>query len=121
MATLRRIIEEERDLHSPHVVKVVCDAAGNALYFSRALVPHVREGTPSAHRHLGLYAYRRDLLLEIARTPPGRLERIEGLEQLRVLEMGRRIRVLDACGTSIGVDVPEDLQRVQALLDDAVH
>ena len=122
MATLRRIIEEERDLHSPHVVKVVADALGRALYFSRSPIPHRRaDAGARAYRHLGLYAYRRDLLLEFARTPPGDLERTEGLEQLRVLEMGRRIRVLDACGMSIGVDVPEDLERVRALLDDAVH
>jgi 3-deoxy-manno-octulosonate cytidylyltransferase (CMP-KDO synthetase) len=122
MATLRRIIEEERDLHSPHVVKVVADASGRALYFSRAEIPHRRgSGEARAYRHLGLYGYRRELLLEIARTAPGELERIEGLEQLRVLEMGRRIRVLDAFGMSIGVDVPEDLERVRALLDDAVH
>ena len=122
MATLRRIIEEERDLHSPHVVKVVADTSGLALYFSRSEIPHRRGGgSAQAYRHLGLYAYRRALLLEIARTAPGELEKIEGLEQLRVLEMGRRIRLLDAFGASIGVDVPEDLERVRALLDDAVH
>lgn len=122
MATLRRIIEEERDLSSPHVVKVVADASGRALYFSRSPIPYRREDTGvGVYRHLGLYGYRRDLLLEFARTPSGGLERAEGLEQLRVLEMGRRIRVLDACGVSIGVDVPEDLERVRALLNDAVH
>jgi 3-deoxy-manno-octulosonate cytidylyltransferase (CMP-KDO synthetase) len=122
MATLRRIIADERDIGSPHVVKVVVNAAGEALYFSRAPIPYsgsIREAR--FHRHLGVYAYRRNILIEIAQTPPGDLETKENLEQLRVLEMGRAIRVLDAVGDSIGVDTPEDLERVRAILEQSVH
>ena len=120
MATLRGPIRRREDFENPNVVKVVCDRSGNALYFSRSPIPHAGEGRSfAAHRHLGLYAYRRAFLLEISAAPPGVLERMEGLEQLRVLEAGRGIRVLDALGESIGVDTPEDLELVQHLLDRA--
>jgi 3-deoxy-manno-octulosonate cytidylyltransferase (CMP-KDO synthetase) len=122
MATLRRPIEDEADFHNPNVVKVVVDGAGNALYFSRSPIPFMRQGgRTAAYRHIGLYAYRRQLLLEIAARPVGDLERTEQLEQLRVLEMGRRIRVLDAIGNSIGVDTPEDLEKVRAILGKSVR
>jgi len=122
MATLRRAINDERDFRSPHVVKVVVDRAGRALYFSRSPIPHSREDREfQAYRHLGLYAYRRELLLEFAGAPSGALEKWEQLEQLRVLEMGRFIRVLDACGESIGVDTPEDLRRVKVLLGQSAN
>ena len=122
MATLRRPIEDEADFLNPNVVKVVVDGAGNALYFSRSPIPFLRQGgRTSAHRHIGLYAYRRQLLLEIAACPVGNLEKTEQLEQLRVLEMGRCIRVLDAVGNSIGVDTPEDLERVRTILGKSVR
>jgi len=122
MATMRRRIEDEADFQNPNVVKVVVDASGQALYFSRSPVPFRREvGQLTAHRHIGLYAYRRKLLLEIAARPVGDLERTEQLEQLRVLEMGRRIRVLDAVGDGIGVDTPEDLERVRGILGQSIR
>ncbi|TFH57919.1 MAG: 3-deoxy-manno-octulosonate cytidylyltransferase, partial [Gemmatimonadales bacterium] len=118
MATLRSPIREREELENPNVVKVVCDQAGDALYFSRSPIPHQRGGdVTGTYRHLGLYAYRRAFLLEITAAAPGALERLERLEQLRVLETGRGIRVLDAVGPSIGVDTPEDLERVRRLLD----
>ncbi len=118
MATLRSPIRDRDDFENPNVVKVVCDGAGNALYFSRSPIPHRGDGeVTGAYRHQGLYAYRRGLLLEITATAPGTLERAERLEQLRVLETGRGIRVLDALGPSIGVDTPEDLERVRRILD----
>ena len=120
MVTLREPITRREDLESPNVVKVVCGNSGNALYFSRAPIPHRRDGTPgTAHRHVGLYAYRRGLLMEFAAAEQGVLERLEQLEQLRVLEMGLTIRVLDAVGRSVGVDTPEDLARLQDALDGA--
>ncbi len=120
MATLRGPVRSPEEMRNPNVVKVVCDRSGNALYFSRSPIPHSRSGEASgAYRHLGLYAYRRALLLEVAGAAAGVLERTEQLEQLRVLEMGREIRVLDALGDSIGVDTPEDLERVRVLLDTA--
>jgi 3-deoxy-manno-octulosonate cytidylyltransferase (CMP-KDO synthetase) len=122
MATLRREIRGEEDRLSPDVVKVVCDEAGHALYFSRAPIPFLRTaGASPAYRHLGLYAYRRDFLLSVAARPPGALERSEQLEQLRVLEMGRRIRVLDAVGEAIGVDTPADLERVRGIMEKSSH
>ena len=122
MATLRRRIEEEADARNPNVVKVVVSASGDALYFSRSPIPFKRgEGTWNAYRHIGLYGYRRGLLLDIAAHPAGELEKAEQLEQLRVLEMGRRIRVLDAVGESIGVDTPEDLERVRGILGQSVN
>ena len=122
MATLRRAIVDEEDLRSPHVVKLVVDRAGRALYFSRSPIPYLRKGLEfQSYRHVGLYAYRRELLLEIAAAPSGALESADQLEQLRVLEMGRSIRVLDAHGESVGVDTPEDLRRVEALLEASVN
>ena len=111
----------------PHAVKVVLNAAGDALYFSRAPIPWDRDGYPLADadaalpagqhwRHLGLYAYRAGFLRDYARWPRSALETIESLEQLRILERGERIRV--CCGdmaAPIGVDTPADLARVRAV------
>ncbi|HVS13092.1 MAG TPA: 3-deoxy-manno-octulosonate cytidylyltransferase [Thermoanaerobaculia bacterium] len=105
------------DLADPAKVKVVCDRAGRALYFSRAAIPHARDGgVPPALRHVGIYAYRRDVLLRLAdldRTP---LERCEALEQLRALEHGIGIRVLEVEHHGFGVDTEADLARAEALL-----
>ena len=120
MGTLAHPIDEERELDSPHVVKVVIDRSGCALYFSRAAIPFLRrtgEWTPL--RHVGLYIYRRDFLLELTGLPPSPLELTEGLEQLRALEHGHRIKVLVTSTTSFGVDTPEDLERVRARLEGA--
>jgi 3-deoxy-manno-octulosonate cytidylyltransferase (CMP-KDO synthetase) len=129
MATLRTPIRREEDYESPHVVKVVVDASDNALYFSRAPIPHHRDGPakggpydPNAgsgfsrttFKHLGLYAYRRDFLLRLAALPQTALEQAESLEQLRALEHGHRIRAVETQHDSIGVDTPEDLERVRS-------
>jgi 3-deoxy-manno-octulosonate cytidylyltransferase (CMP-KDO synthetase) len=120
------------DVLSPDVVKVVCDGGGHALYFSRSPVPYPREavrkfGSLAAaleaepalvaafRKHTGLYAYRRAFLLEYARWPQSALERAESLEQLRILERGAKIRVVETDETSIGVDTPADLERARAL------
>ena len=113
MATLRAPIRREEDYANPHVVKVVVDANDNALYFSRAPIPYHREGPATAFKHLGLYAYRRDFLLRLAALPQTALERAESLEQLRALEHGHRIRAVETQHDSIGVDTPEDLDRVR--------
>jgi 3-deoxy-manno-octulosonate cytidylyltransferase (CMP-KDO synthetase) len=99
-------------LARPEVVKVVVDAAGFALYFSRADLAEGSQGGP-ALRHAGVYAFRRDLLLEFASWPPGGLERAERLEQLRALERGVRIRVVLGEHPFAGVDTPEQLQALQ--------
>ena len=119
MSTLRRVITDRADLTTPSVVKIVVDAEGYALYFTRAAVPFVRTGHPAprAWRHLGLYAYRRAFLLSMAALPPTPLELAEGLEQLRVLEHGFKIRTVETTDDTIGVDTPEDLERVRRLVE----
>ncbi|MGE5248045.1 MAG: 3-deoxy-manno-octulosonate cytidylyltransferase [Verrucomicrobiota bacterium] len=98
----------------PSVVKVVVDAKGDALYFSRAPIPHYRDGIAGGYRkHLGIYGYRRDFLFRVAALPPSPLEEAERLEQLRVLQAGYRIRVVDVGHDSVGVDTPEDLKAVE--------
>ena len=99
-------------LARPEVVKVVVDAAGLALYFSRADLAEGSQGGP-ALRHAGVYAFRRDLLLEFAGWPPGRLEQAERLEQLRALERGVRIKVVLGERPFAGVDTPEQLQTLE--------
>jgi 3-deoxy-manno-octulosonate cytidylyltransferase (CMP-KDO synthetase) len=118
IGTLRRRIDDPADLDNPSVVKVVVDVEGYALYFSRASIPFLRPGLtpPVAWRHLGLYAYRRSVLLALAALPQTPLERSEGLEQLRGLEHGYRIRTVETTADTIGVDTPEDLERVRQLV-----
>jgi len=112
MSTLRRAVADHAEYMNPNVVKVVVDRHGDALYFSRSPVPHFR-APGQAFTHVGLYAYRRDFLLEIAGLSPTPLEIAESLEQLRVLEHGFRIRTVATEFDSIGVDTPEDLERVR--------
>ncbi len=116
IGTLRKAITDEADLGNPHAVKVVVDLAGRALYFSRAAVPHAREGrrAQTAWRHVGIYAYRREALLELAALPPTPLELTESLEQLRALEHGFVIQTAETSHDTIGVDTQEDLDRVRA-------
>jgi 3-deoxy-manno-octulosonate cytidylyltransferase (CMP-KDO synthetase) len=102
------------------VVKVVTNLAGDAIYFSRCPIPFVREGggrldQTRHYKHLGLYVYRRDFLLAYSGLPVGPLERMERLEQLRAIENGYRVRVVETEYDSLGVDTPEDLKRVSAL------
>jgi len=118
MSTLRRRITDPAEHDNPNVTKVVVDQHGFALYFSRAPIPHTRPGQPAAPAwaHIGLYVYRRDTLLRLAALPPTAMERAEALEQLRALEHGIRIKVVQTASAAIGVDTPEDLARVRALL-----
>jgi 3-deoxy-manno-octulosonate cytidylyltransferase (CMP-KDO synthetase) len=115
MTTLARRIEDAEALDDPNVVKVVFDRRGDALYFSRSLVPYPRRPEEhAAYEHIGLYGFRRSFLLEYARMAPTPLERAEALEQLRALENGRKIRVV-VTGDHLGlsVDTPEDLRRAE--------
>jgi 3-deoxy-manno-octulosonate cytidylyltransferase (CMP-KDO synthetase) len=111
MATLATPIVDDEEWYNPNKVKVVCDARGDALYFSRSPIPFARDGgRPAiARRHIGVYGYRRDFLLAFAALEPGVLEQIEKLEQLRALERGYRIRVVASVAPSLEVDTPEDL------------
>jgi 3-deoxy-manno-octulosonate cytidylyltransferase (CMP-KDO synthetase) len=103
--------------NDPNVVKVVCDMLGNALYFSRAPIPYRRnpEATYAPMQHVGMYAYRRDLLMRFPTLPQTPLERLESLEQLRALENGHRIRMVQTTHVPESVDTPEDLERVRSL------
>jgi 3-deoxy-manno-octulosonate cytidylyltransferase (CMP-KDO synthetase) len=119
MTTLCRRIEHPGDLSNPNVVKVVVDRGGHALYFSRASIPYTRDprgGWPPFYRHIGLYAYRRSMLLVLATLEPTPLERAESLEQLRALEHGIRIKIVETAYDSFGVDTPDDLEQVRRLL-----
>jgi 3-deoxy-manno-octulosonate cytidylyltransferase (CMP-KDO synthetase) len=115
MSTLRSRIDDPAELHNPNVTKVVVDRDGFALYFSRAPIPYTRAGQPAppVWRHVGLYVYRRACLLQLAHYPQTVLERAEALEQLRALEYGIRIKAVETRHETIGVDTPEDLERVR--------
>lgn len=130
MATLCTPIHAAQELFSPASVKVIVDAAGHALYFSRAPIPFARDAfaiSPGVMpagieylRHIGIYAYRAGFLRTFAALPPGRLELIESLEQLRVLEAGHAIAIAPTPEAfPAGVDTEEDLQRVNALLENS--
>jgi 3-deoxy-manno-octulosonate cytidylyltransferase (CMP-KDO synthetase) len=115
MSSLRRRIDDRGERENPNVTKVVVDQRGYALYFSRAPIPFARrDGEPAqAWRHVGLYVYTRACLLTLAALPATPLEKSEALEQLRALEHGIRIMVMETRHDSIGVDTPEDLERAR--------
>jgi len=127
-------VESYDDLINPDLVKVVLDEDDNAVYFSRSPVPYPRDavkrhGSLEAalerepeilklfRKHTGLYVYRRDVLLEFTKWPQSQLEKIEALEQLRALAHGVKIKVVEACTASTGVDTVDDLERVRALIE----
>lgn len=120
MSTLARPLRSERDVERPDQVKVVCDRAGFALYFSRAPIPFYREPREFGRKrylgHIGLYVYRRQYLLRLASLAPTELEQAESLEQLRALEHGIRIKVVATEYRSLAIDVPEDVSVVEAAL-----
>ncbi len=122
MATVVKAITNEDDLPNPNVVKVVVDNRQNALYFSRCPIPFNRDqkgfSEMTYYKHLGLYAYRKDFLSQFKDLPPSKLEKTEKLEQLRVLEAGYKIKTIATEYETIGVDVPDDLNRVLALIDE---
>lgn len=121
VSTLMAPVKTEDERDDVNVVKVVTDACGRALYFSRSPIPHNRDGGGEAplegvFRHLGLYAYRSSFLREFTRMPSTPLEELEKLEQLRILESGFPILVLNTENRSPGVDLPEDIEKLETLL-----
>jgi 3-deoxy-manno-octulosonate cytidylyltransferase (CMP-KDO synthetase) len=121
MGTLKKRIEIPREIADPNVVKVVTDRFENALYFSRSTIPFARDGAAPGSaatyfKHIGLYVYRRDFLLRYSDLPVGPLERTEKLEQLRALENGFTIRVVETDYESLGVDTPTDLEHVREMV-----
>jgi 3-deoxy-manno-octulosonate cytidylyltransferase (CMP-KDO synthetase) len=123
LATPCTAISQPGDIMDPNIVKVVRDFDGNALYFSRAPIPWVRdraETVAARHwKHLGLYGFRHDALVEFPTLPPGELEHLEQLEQLRWLENGFRMRVVETDYDAVSVDVPADVARVEKLLSES--
>ena len=122
MGTLKKRIEDAREITDPNVVKVVTDRAGDAIYFSRCPIPFEREKSVDTpyFKHIGLYVYQREFLLAYSALPVGPLETAERLEQLRALENGFRIRVVETEYESLGVDTPDDLERVSRLFDASI-
>jgi len=120
VATVATPIRTPADIMDPNVCKVVLDFEENALYFSRAPIPWVRDTASKVQvrhlKHLGLYVFQRDALLEYPTLPQGELERVEQLEQLRWMENGWKIRVAEVEHDAVSVDVPEDVARVEKLL-----
>lgn len=118
MSTLKYRIRDQNEIKNSNHVKVVTDEEGYALYFSRSAIPFFRdsEGDRIYYKHLGFYAYRIDFLIRFAALPAGKLEKAERLEQLRALEHGFKIMVVETAFDSIEVDTPSDIQRVEKLM-----
>ncbi len=119
LGTLKTAILDTDDVHNPHIVKVVTDDKGFALYFSRSAIPwcNPHQGSPMRrYRHIGIYAFQRDFLYAFTALERSSLEILEQLEQLRALEHGWPIRVVETSYYPVGVDVPEDIQRVEKIL-----
>jgi 3-deoxy-manno-octulosonate cytidylyltransferase (CMP-KDO synthetase) len=118
MTTLMKRIDDPREISDPNVVKVAADSHGFALYFSRSVIPYPRDKSVKAayYKHIGLYAYSKDFLFIFKNLPESNLERIEKLEQLRVLEEGFRIKVIETNISTLGVDTPEDLEKVKKII-----
>ncbi len=120
ITTARVEITDPAEVKSPHVNKVVVDRRDRALYFSRSVIPYPQSSPPTFYKHLGIYGYRRDLLLTLSQLQPSPLEKIESLEQLRFLEEGIEIKVILVREDSIGVDTAEDIERVRPLLENTL-
>jgi 3-deoxy-manno-octulosonate cytidylyltransferase (CMP-KDO synthetase) len=119
VATLAKPIEDENEFRNHNAVKVVCDLKGNALYFSRSPIPFPRSGHFfKPKKHIGVYAYRTEVLFRFTELEPTPLEKTESLEQLRLLENGIPIKVVETENIYIGVDTEEDLKRVEKFLSD---
>ncbi|MEW6075679.1 MAG: 3-deoxy-manno-octulosonate cytidylyltransferase [Candidatus Omnitrophota bacterium] len=120
MATIIRKIDNEEELRDPNVVKVVTDKNNFALYFSRATIPYQGHGqeikSVAYYKHIGLYGYTKDFLFTYRNLPPSSLEKIERLEQLRVLENGYRIKTVETKFDTISVDTPEDISKIAEYL-----
>ena len=123
IATLAKRITEPDDLYAPNVVKVTCDQEGRAMYFSRATIPYLRDVKlpqwythHAFYQHLGIYAYRTPVLREIAALPPTPLEQGEALEQLRWMEHGYPVQVLESEGTGISIDTLQDLRKARRMV-----
>ena len=119
MGTICAEIKNKDELNNPNIVKVVTDYDGFALYFCRSTIPYNRDNDSrtSYYKHIGLYVYRKDFLIKFSQLPSTPLEKIEKLEQLRALEHGYKIKVIKTKYNSIGVDAPEDIEKVRKIIN----
>ncbi|MCF2649125.1 3-deoxy-manno-octulosonate cytidylyltransferase [Niallia circulans] len=121
VVTAKTEIKEEKDIFDPNVVKVTTDLANNAMYFSRSTIPYNRSKEKiKYYKHLGIYCYPKAILKEFVNLPKSNYENVEMLEQLRLLENGIKIKVIESKQDSIGVDVYEDIKKVEKILEDEV-
>ena len=118
LASLMTEITDEDEINNPNVVKVVLDQNGFALYFSRSVIPFPREKNVGVRyfRHIGIYAFRKQAILDFARLPMKSLEASEKLEQLRYLEFGKRIKMVETSHVGIGIDTAEDLEKARKMM-----
>lgn len=118
MATLKHKLNSKEEIENPNSVKVICDKNNYAIYFSRSVIPYPRKNENiSYYKHIGIYAYKRDFVIEYSKMPSSPLEEVESLEQLRVLENGYKIKVLETSHSLIGVDTEQNLQDVIAYIE----
>lgn len=119
LASVMTHITEWADIENPNNVKVITDQKGFALYFSRSVIPHPRDKEVGVRymKHIGIYAFRKHALMDFYKLPMQKLEASEKLEQLRYLEYGKKIRMVETSHVGIGIDTPEDLERAKGLLD----
>ena len=113
-------MSNQDEITNPNLVKVVCDKNNDALYFSRSVIPFKRnvESSKPTFRHIGVYAFRKQALMDFTKWPMGELESTEMLEQLRYLENGISIRMVETTSESIGIDTPEDLDKARLFADE---
>ncbi|WP_177734407.1 3-deoxy-manno-octulosonate cytidylyltransferase [Flavobacterium inviolabile] len=118
LASLMREITDKKDIENPNNVKVIVDQKGFALYFSRSVIPYPREENVGVRymQHIGIYAFRKEALLDFYKLPMLSLEASEKLEQLRYLEYGKRIRMVETSHVGIGIDTPEDLEKARKMI-----
>lgn len=118
LASLKIKLKEKEEIENPNNVKVITDNAGFALYFSRSVIPYPRETSAETEyfKHIGVYAFRKEALLEFTKLPMKPLEIAEKLEQLRYLEYGKRIKMIETDFIGIGIDTPEDLEKARGII-----
>jgi 3-deoxy-manno-octulosonate cytidylyltransferase (CMP-KDO synthetase) len=119
VASVMQKLGPDEDINNPNFVKVVCDKNSNALYFSRSPIPYKRnlQSSLPIYKHVGVYAFRKNTLLAFTKWPMGVLEQTEMLEQLRYLENGVKIKMIETASTSIGIDTPEDLEKAKLFFE----
>ena len=119
LASLKIKLQNQEDIENPNHVKVITDINGFALYFSRSVIPYHREKSIDAEyfRHIGVYAFRKEALLKFSRLPMSPLEKLEKIESIRYLENGMKIKMIETDFVGVGIDVPEDLEKARAILN----